>query len=202
MANNEIPKYYLECLKKDIEAKVGRSIDSYSDFNYLFLELRKVISDAPSVSTLKRLWSYVTDTSTRSRSTLNSLARFLGFTDWTNYVENLMRQSRIESDFLTTKTLVASSLNPGDIIEIEWVPDRRIQVVSLGENRFEVIKSDNAKLIPGMSFSAMMFSKGLPLMCLNVRSGDTCHESYVAGNKSGITSLKFIPWQPEKGAES
>lgn len=198
MANKEFPQYYLECLKKDVEAKVGRSIDSYSDFNYLFLELKKVITDAPSVSTLKRLWAYVTDSSSRSRSTLNSLSRFLGFSDWTNYIENLMRGCRVESGFLVAKTIVSSSLCRGDIIEIEWSPDRRIQVVSIGDNRFEVIKSENAKLTEGMTFTTMMFSKGLPLMCANIVSAQDVYDSYVAGNKTGITSLKFIPWQKEK----
>lgn len=198
MANKEIPQYYLECLKKDVEAKVGRSIDSYSDFNYLYLELKKVIADAPSVSTLKRLWAYVTDSSSRSRSTLNSLSRFLGFSDWTNYIENLMRGCRVESGFLVAKTIVSSSVCRGDIIEVEWSPDRRIQVVSLGENRFEVIRSDNAKLSKGMTFTTMMFSKGLPLMCVNIVSGEETYDSYVAGSKTGITALKFIPWQAEK----
>ena len=194
MAKKEIPAYYLECLKRDVEVKVGRSIDTYSDFNYLYLELKKVIADAPSVSTLKRMWAYVPDECRRSRSTLNSLARFLGFADWSNYLEKLMRDGALESDYLVAKTLVSSTINKGDIIELTWNPNRHIKIIALGDSRFEVLQSENSKLRPGTTFTTVMFSKGLPLMCVNVTSDDeTIHESYVAGSKSGISSLQFIP---------
>lgn len=191
--DKEIPQYYLECLKKDVETKVGRSIDTSSDFNFLYLELKKVCPDTPSVSTLKRLWAYVPDKSRRSRGTLNSLARFLGFADWTSYLVSLMRDNRVESGYLNAKTLISSSILKGDLVEVSWNPDRLIRLVSLGNNRFEVVESENSKLNPGMTLTALMFSMGLPLMCINVMEGGNTYDSYVAGSRSGITSLKFIP---------
>lgn len=192
MALKTIPQYYLECLKTDVAAKVGRNISSYSDFNFLYLELKKDIADAPSVSTLKRIWAYVSDNSTRSRSTLNSLSRFLGYGDWMEYVEHLMRERRVESGFLEAKTLLSSSVKCGDIIEVEWNPSRRLRVVSLGDNCYEVAESENSKLEPGMKFTTLMFSVGLPLMCVDVTDGDSLN-SYVAGSKSGVTALRFLP---------
>lgn len=193
MADFIAPQYYIECLKKDVEEKVGRIIDTYSDFNYLYLELRKVISDSPSVSTLKRLWSYVPDSSTRSRRTLGSLARYLGFSDWNQYVESLMRSKRVESGFIDAKTLLSSALQPGDIIELEWNPGRHIEIEALGNNKFSVISSVNSKLKKGMVFTALMFSKGLPFMCTDVADGETVVASYVAGSKNGLTSVRLYP---------
>ena len=86
MGNADLEQYYIECLRKDIEKEIGRSICTYSDFDFLSLRLRERIPDAPSVSTLKRLWAYVTNSSMRSRSTLNALARFLGHADWPSYI--------------------------------------------------------------------------------------------------------------------
>ena len=93
MAKNDTPLYYIECLKQDLAKAVNRPISTYSDFNYLSLRLNEAIVDAPSISTLKRLWNYVPDSSSRSRTSLNALCRFLGFRDWPHYVEHLDRKS-------------------------------------------------------------------------------------------------------------
>ena len=193
MTNKEVPQYYLECLKKDVETKVGRSINTYSDFNYLFLELKKEIADAPSVSTLKRLWAYVSDNSSRSKNTLNSLSRYLGYPDWTSYLEHLMRQHRVESGFLDAKTVVSSALVKGDMIEIGWNPGRELKAEYLGDNKFRVISALNSKLTPGMTFTSLMFSKGLPLTCSDVEFEGQNLGEYACGTKTGLTSLKFYP---------
>lgn len=197
MAHKNISQFYLECLKRDVESKVGRNIVTYSDFNYLYLELKREIPDTPSVSTLKRMWAYVADNSTRSRSTLNSLSRFLGFGDWNEYVEHLMRGNRVESGFLDARTILSNSLRSGDIVEVEWNPGRKLQVVALGDNRYEVLKSENSKLQPRTQFTTLMFSRGLPLMCVDVSQGETSMDTYVAGSKSGITALRLLPRQSD-----
>ena len=198
MSTKEAQHYYIVCLKKEVEVKVGRNIDTSSDFNFLYLELKKVINDPPSVSTLERLWAYVQDSSSRSRGTLNSLSRYLGYAGWINYVENLMRSHRVESEFINAKTLLAEEIQKGDIIEITWNPDRYMRIAALGDNRFEVLESTNAKLTTGMTFTALMFSKALPLMCTDVRDGGQSLDSYIADTKTGITSLRLIPLNVDK----
>lgn len=195
MAHKTIPQYYLECLKTDVASKVGRNIVTYSDFNFLYLELKKVVAETPSVSTLKRMWAYVPDNSTRSRSTLNSLSRYLGFGDWMEYVEHLMRGQRVESGFLDAKTLLSNSVRPGDIVEVEWNPGRRLQVRALGNSRYEVVMSENSRLSPGIRFTTLMFSVGLPLMCVDVTLGEEALDTYVAGSRNGITHLRLLPAQ-------
>ena len=194
----EVQHYYIECLKKEVEAKVGRNIDTSSDFNFLYLELKKLINDSPSVSTLKRLWSYVPDNSTRSRGTLNSLSRYLGYAGWNSYVESLMRRQRVESEFIDARTLLSEDIRKDDIIEISWMPARYMRIIASGDNRYEVLESKNAKLTAGMTFTAMMFSKGLPLMCSDVRQGTQVIGSYVAGVKNGLTLLRLVPAHVDK----
>lgn len=186
-------QYNIECLRKDIEKKIGRSIDTYSDFNYLSLKLSDQIPDPPSISTLKRLWNYVSDSSSRSRSTLNALSRFLGYADWSEYVTHLMRDQRAESEFLHLKTMSADSLFNGDRIEMKWNPDREMTVEYLGDRRFKVIEVKNGKLKPGMTFTAGVFLKGMPLICDNVYDGDLNLGAYTAGTGKGLTSLRLLP---------
>lgn len=193
MVKREIPQYYLECLKQDLAKSVGRSIDTYSDFNYLYMMIKKSQADVPSVSTLKRLWSYVSNSSSRSRTTLNTLSRFLGYADWTSYVEDLMRTSRVESGFIDTKNVIAASLLPGDIVSIEWNPQRLVKARYLGDNVFEVEENTNSKLTQGARFSAIMISKGVPMICSNVVIDNQDMGSYIAGKETGITNVEILP---------
>lgn len=128
MEKDKLNQFYIECLRQDLIKAVGRTITAFSDFDYLSLKLKDKINDPPSISTLKRLWGYVPNSSSFSKSTLNSLSRFLGFNDWDNYIENLMRDSRVESGFLDTNSIVVSNLTIGDRLEITWNPERKILV--------------------------------------------------------------------------
>ncbi len=155
------------------------------------------MKNPPSISTLKRLWAYVPDASSRSRSTLNSLARFLGFKDWIHYMENLMRDNRVESEFIGVNTIATSSLESGDRIDLKWFPDRLISVKYMGDNIFSVIKSENSKLKEGTSFTSLLFTKGLPLYCTDVMLDNENLGIYIAGKKTGISSISFYPFSKE-----
>ncbi len=186
-------QYYLECLRQDLEHKVGRTMKTPSDFNVLNLEIQKVMKDSPSTSTLKRLWAYVPDSTSRSMTTLNVLSRFLGYRDWQHYIENLMRSNRIESSFITSTTLLAANLVPGDIVECEWNPGRHLTMEFLGANRFRVVSARMAKLQVGYTFTAMIFSKGNAFFASDVMNGEIVLGNYVAAEKTGLTALRYIP---------
>lgn len=193
MPEKEKKKYNIECLRQDVERKVGRTINTPSDFNFLYLKIRNELNEAPSVSTLKRMWVYVSNTSSRSMSTLNILARYVGYRDWNDYVERLMRDKRVESGFLTVNTFLSSNLHPGDRVVCTWNPGRRLVAEYIGDNRYVVRQTELSKLPVGTTFSALIFTKGLPLCVSNVESGGNMLGSYVAGEKTGLTSLNFIP---------
>lgn len=186
-------QYYLECLRQDLEHKVGRTMKTPSDFNVLNLEIQKVMKDSPSTSTLKRLWAYVPDSTSRSMTTLNVLSRFLGYRDWQHYIENLMRSNRIESSFITSTTLLAANLVPGDIVECEWNPGRHLTLEFLGANRFRVVSARMAKLQIGYTLTAMIFSKGNAFFASDVMNEDIVLGNYVAAEKTGLTALRYIP---------
>lgn len=188
-------QYFIDCLRQDLEHKVGRTMKTPSDFNVLILEIQKIMKGSPSLSTLKRLWQYVPVASSRSMTTLNTLSRFLGYQDWPDYIENLMRSNRIESSFLTSNTILASRLTPGDVVDCEWNPGRHVSMEYLGDNRFKVLCNEMSKLKEGFTLTAVIFSKGNPLFATEVMDGDTNLGNYIAGKESGLTSLRYIPAQ-------
>lgn len=193
MKDIEIEHYCIECLRKDIEEKVGRTISTSSDFNFLFLEMKKELNEAPSISTLKRLWAYVSTNSGRSVSILNTISRFIGYKDWFDYKEKLMRENRVESTFLSTNTILSANLNKGDIIVCNWNPGRMMEAIYLGNNNFKTLKVENAKLPVGAIFTTLIFVKGLPFTASNVKHGDVSLGNYIAGEKNGLTLLELFP---------
>lgn len=81
----------LEICKKAIEAKLNWG-DSASWLNYDFEKLNeKIFAETNvqlSVSTLKRIFGKTSYRSSPSLTTLNTLARFIGFSDWREFTQS------------------------------------------------------------------------------------------------------------------
>lgn len=184
--------FNIECLKNDIERKVGRSIKSPVDFDFLSRFIQSEINETLSTSTLQRLWNYVSTKSLPRLSTLSLLSRFLGYTCWDSYVANLLRTEATESDYITTKLIRSKDLCEGDVLRIGWNPGRECKIRYLGEFYFTVISSVHSKLKAGDRFMAMSFSMGNPLQLTNLVQGDGAPCSYVAGRKNGLTILEML----------
>lgn len=187
--------YHIDCLKRDIEMKVGRTMKSPTDFDFLSRTITQTSRESISSSTLKRLWHYGSKEEVIPRvSTLSLLARFLGYIDWDTYRLNLLRTEESESGFLTPMSIVTASLTPGDCVEMTWNPERRCVVRYNGDHSFEVVESENAKLQPGDTFQTLSFMLGQPLQCAGLRSAAAPEAThYVAGRISGLTSLIIRP---------
>ena len=184
--------FNIECLKNDIEKKVGRSIKSPVDFNFLSNRIMAELSETLSASTLQRLWNYVATQSSPRLSTLSLLSRFMGFSCWDSYVVNLLRTSVIESDYITTQLIRAHDLSSGDVLRIGWRPDRECKIRYIGDYYFEVVASLNSKLKAGDRFMAMSFSIGNPLLITNLVQNGSAPCAYTAGKRNGLTILEIL----------
>lgn len=81
----ERPDTHIKKLKQEIIATLGRTIDSPTDFDYLSIKIAEKTGDSISVSTLKRLFGYVKGAGTPRPSTLSSLARYAGYSGWSEF---------------------------------------------------------------------------------------------------------------------
>ncbi|WP_289873016.1 hypothetical protein [uncultured Duncaniella sp.] len=68
-----------------IKEITGLSFDKASDFEALADMISAKTSNRLGVTTLKRLVGYISDDRATNKSTLNILAKFLGFTSWDRY---------------------------------------------------------------------------------------------------------------------
>lgn len=177
-------------LRNSIEEKIGRKAETPVDFNFIAMQIKKEIGDSISLSTLKRIWGYVTYKSKPSKPTLSILSRFVGFPDWESFCKGTDALTYVESGDLSGKVVNAAEIGIGDIIEIEWRPNRYCKLECIGKKHFKVLESRNSKLFPGNVFHAELFGKGVPFYVTDLQQNFSEGRIYVAGECHGLTSVK------------
>lgn len=179
----------IKSLRSDLEQRVGQQLQSPADFQLLIRQIWEKKHAVLSLSTVKRLWGYVESNGAPRLSTLNTLAQFLGFTDWNVYLVALEQRGGIESAMFTGEGIHTADLQAGDRIAVAWQPNRQCTFRYLGDNQFVVEESKNAKLQRGTTFSAVRFMISQPMYLDNILLADGTRTSYVAGKRNGLTSV-------------
>lgn len=182
----------IKCLRSDLEQRMGQQLQSPADFQLLIQQMWEKNHGVLSLSTIKRLWGYVESNGAPRLSTLNTLAQFLGFTDWNAYLVALEQRGGTESAMFTGEGINTADLQAGDRIAVAWQPNRQCTFRYLGDNQFVVEVSKNAKLQRGTTFSAVRFTIGHLMYLDNILLTDGTHTSYVAGKRNGLTSVTKI----------
>lgn len=144
---------HITLLRQCVEKSADHPIATSNDFIFLSGEIQGRLKETLSVSTLKRLWGYVDGYTTVRVTTLDILARFVGFPDWETFVSDYCEVESVQSSHrVTNPSLYANELNADDQVEICWNPNRRCVLTYLGDNKFSVSQSENAKMKAGDSF--------------------------------------------------
>ena len=182
----------IKCLRSDLEQRMGQQLQSPADFQLLIQQIWEKNHAVLSLSTIKRLWGYVESNGAPRLSTLNTLAKFLAFTDWNAYLVALEQRGGTESAMFTGEGMQTADLQVGDRIAVAWQPNRQCAFRYLGDNQFVVDSSKNAKLQRGTIFSAARFMIGQPMYLDNILLADGSRTSYVAGKRNGLTSVTKI----------
>lgn len=81
--NNMI--YRILQLRDAIEQQTGRYPSTPKDFDCLAADIYEQLHESVSASTLKRVWGYVDSDSTPRITTLNVLAKFIGYSNWHDF---------------------------------------------------------------------------------------------------------------------
>lgn len=186
MDTNELYKK----LQQELIKKVGRTLESPSDFIFLaqkiFEETKVQISD----TTLKRFFGYISPAGQLRTSSLSAMARYLGYSGWSTFCND----NNSESSFLSDKCINTCDLIKGDTVSFEWKPNRRCSAEYLGDNRFLVTAAEQCKLEIGDQFTVTQFVLNNPLIISGLKQArlpQAAPKSYVAGYKTGLTALSL-----------
>ena len=127
---------------------------------------------------------FIGDERTPRVSTLDVIARYLGFDSWDILsVFDAKSNSSFES---STEEIRVGDLPIGQHIQINYLPDREIVLEYLGGNNFRVEKSLNSKLTTGDKLTITHIVQDYPLLVSEVVRGDKSLGAFTAGKAKGI----------------
>lgn len=165
------------------------------DFSILQKLVGQKVPDRPlNDKTLKRFFGYdKTDENSLVRlDTLDILSQYVSFGNWDAFLENFRLLSGEGSGDFVGEEICSNDLSIGEMLHIEWNPDRKSLLKYLGDSRFEIIETENSKWQVGNTFSCKHFILGKPLYVDNLTDKDGLLKSkmFVVGGKGGLTIVK------------
>ena len=193
-------KRHIENLKREIGLKFGRTIESAADFDSLSIDIGKNISETVSPSTLKRVFGYVKYDAEPRASTLSILARYVGYSGWSDFCRNYtpsearngivykdmqtrIRKLKMLVSFLSAACIILGlacvvlavrldkAMTP-DRNTVESVPERTI--MEMEDARYQEIRSDCIMKVKHLTDSVMALRGKLPLY----RYVEICDSAY------------------------
>ena len=181
-----LPFHVIQLLKQ----KCGNELRQPSDCEILSLDIEGRTGVHIGATTLKRLVGFAQDERMPHASTLDAIARYLGFADWEE-LEKIADKGN--SDFSTSDEEIRSDdLQMGRQVEIEYLPDRRVRFMYLGNHRYRVVESQNSKLVVDDEVEILNFVLHHPLLVIQVwREGKSLGQ-FTAGRVSGLSSFKVL----------
>lgn len=175
---------------KKIENKLGKSIRYHSDLESLCIEIEKETKQRISLNTLKRLFGFISGVTEPRLYTLDTIAIYLGFSNWDVYLLSLDQSGN--SGFNSLQEIKIESLPIYSIVEFGYDPDRIVQVRYEGKNYFKVVSAKNSKLLANDLVEIGHFIFSYPLIILNVIREDKNMGRFTAGRVGGLTILRLI----------
>ena len=178
-----LPFHSIQLLKR----KSATDLRQPSECDFISLDIESKTGVRIGATTLKRLLGFAQDERVPHASTLDAIARYLGYAHW----EELSQiEDKGNSDFdVTDEEVRSADLQPDAVVEVTYLPDRKVRMKYQGNNRYQIIESLNSKLLVGDEVEILNFVLHHPLLVLNVwRSGQTLGQ-FTAGRVSGLSSI-------------
>ncbi len=182
----KLPFHIIEMLKRES----GCDLRLPSDCELLSLDIVGKTGVRIGATTLKRLTGFADDERNPHTTTLDVIARYLGYAHWNQLAEI---EDKGNSDFDAPEGEVRSAdLAPDAEVEIEYLPDRRVRFCYMGDHRYRVTESVNSKLKVGDEVEILSFVLHHPLLVLQVwRDGEPLGQ-FTAGRVSGLSSISVL----------
>ena len=176
-------------LRRLVEQVMGMLIQTPSDFELLMSQIYQKTGQRLSMSTIKRFWGYVDKENADYRvrvTTLDILSEFCGYQNWATFCQADVGGEE-ESGDMVNRHLFAKDLVSGDLVRLQWKPDRIVTIRFEGSDLFTVVESINSKLRPGDTFHCLHIVDGMPLTLFGLVRDGRIVGNYVCGKIHGVS---------------
>lgn len=173
-----------------IRVRVASPLSRPSDFEVLAADIEDRTGEHIGVNTLKRLFGLIGGVVKPTGTTLDIVARYLGFE---NYQMLLKCNRNINSGFgEPVDVIFPQSLEPRTRIEVTYQPSRLVRLNVRADHLCSVEYQENTKLQRFDLLDIGQIVKGAPFYVRNVvRNGESL-SSYTGGREGGVTSLNVF----------
>ena len=181
----------IDTLRRLICEAAGCGARSPADLYTLKLFIESRTRETVGLTTVKRFWQYGGLSSQPRQSTLNVMARAIGYRSYDDFCEHYGDCSP-SSDIVLGKGVKATELKSGERLMLRWNPGREVVVEYLGNSTFRVLSSEGSKLHADDTFQAAFFALGHAAMLANVIHGNSCWPLYEIGQQGGLTLVSRL----------
>lgn len=179
-----------EIIKK-IEEKFGKEIQYGRDCEALSEAIIEETGQRIAVTTLKRMTGFVSKQCNPHLSTMDIIARYVGYSNYKLLAKELKHDTEI-SDFAWVDELESRSLKEGTQLQITYDPGRLLVLTYLGNNQFIVNEAYKSKLQQGDKVTISHFTKGFELLVSDVERNGKPLGPYQAAKAGGLTSIEVF----------
>ena len=141
----------LSKLKELIQKEFGKKIEYSYQCDALSQAIQDSTSEAISITTLKRLFGFAQNPHLARKSTLDILARYVGYSDYEKFIKDFSIDSEI-SDFEPIESISVQDLESGDEIRVTYEPNRSLRLKYMHDDTFKVLDSKSSKIQAGDTF--------------------------------------------------
>lgn len=182
-----LPFHIVEMLKQ----RSGNDLHLPSSCQQLALDMERKTGAHIGATTLKRLLGFVADDRKTYESTLDIIARYLGFSHWQQLSELQGDGNSGFDDFFGE--VRSDKLSLGDYLRIAYLPDREVLLHYLGNHRYRVVESLHSKLQPLDEIDVENFVLHYPLLVSHVWRNRDDLGPFTAGGTGGLISITINP---------
>lgn len=177
-------------IRQLLESTMKHSLCTAADCEFLTHDIESKTGEHVGVNTIKRMIGLLADERQPRETTLNVLAKYLGFDDWATLkeVEHNSNSAFNAADL----DIKASELEAGSKIHFSYLPDREVTLVYRGYSQFVVEQSVNSKLRAGDKLILSHIVDGYPLIVDDVQREGKSLGAFTAGIATGISDVKKL----------
>ena len=181
----------IDTLRRLICEAAGCEAGSPADLYTLKLFIESRTRETVGLTTVKRFWQYGGLSSQPRQSTLNVMARAIGYRSYDDFCEHY-GDCAPSSDIVLGKGVKGTELKSGERLMLRWNPGREVVVEYLGNSTFRVLSSEGSKLHADDTFQAAFFALEHAAMLANVIHGNSCWPLYEIGQQGGLTLVSRL----------
>lgn len=172
-----------------LSRRAGYDVATPHGAEQLQKEIEAITGDRLSVNTLKRLFGILPYEGEQRASTVDIVAKYLGFRDakeLQSFVEGKVSDFTLPPNYFDLPALKSEVT-----VIMEWSPGRRITMRRLPDGRYTLTKAVNSKLREGDILDIGVVAEGLPLVAKEViRKGERLGP-YIAAREGGVTKVEI-----------